>query len=224
MVVTVSFDFDIDYSTYVSYYNYFYYDYFSYYIDYDITTGRGDIQVELTSPSGTQSVIFPYRPRDGIPGDLVGYPLMSVHFWGEDPRGTWSMRISAVMALSFPLTVSDVSMTVYGTTETPEAVARIPSTCDQVCARGCAASGPQYCDACADGYVRNATTLECIVGCPADYAVRSGYCYDPEAPEPQCNQNGTVTDTDQSASAPMMGTSVLFLFLAFCVNIFATSL
>ncbi len=205
VVVTISFDFDIDDAEYVHYYNHFYHDYRYYYIDYDITTGRGDIQIELVSPSGTRSVIFPYRPRDGFPSDFTDFPLMSVHFWGEDPRGVWSMSATTIMALQFPLTVSGVTMTVFGTAETPAAVARIPATCDQVCARGCAASGPQYCDACAESYVRNATTLECISECPSGFAVRSGYCYDPESPEPQCNNDVP----DSAASLRMEILSVL---------------
>ncbi len=210
VVVTLSFDFDIDYAEYVYYYNHFYHDYFYYPIDYDITTGRGDIQVELVSPSGTRSVIFPYRPRDGLPSDLTDFPLMSVHFWGEDPHGVWSMRATTFMALQFPLTVSGVTMTVFGTAETPAAVARIPATCDQVCTRGCAASGPQYCDACAESYVRNAATLECMSECPSGFAIRSEYCYDPESPEPQCNY--TIIDIPDSVAALRMEILIVLLF------------
>ena len=188
VVVTLTAYFDIDYWSYVDYFYYFYYDYFYEYINYDITTGLGDIQVELVSPSGTQSVIFPYRPRDGLPRGVDDFPLMSVHFWGEDPKGSWKISFSTTGQLDFTFIVSDVSMTIYGTTKKPTAVERIPSACDEVCARGCAASGPQYCDACAEGYVRNAATLECTPesDCPDDYVVRSEYCYDPLAPEPQC--------------------------------------
>uniref|UniRef100_A0A1X7UTS1 Peptidase S8/S53 domain-containing protein n=1 Tax=Amphimedon queenslandica TaxID=400682 RepID=A0A1X7UTS1_AMPQE len=51
------------------------------------------------------------------------------------------------------------------------------------CARtkGCAAAGPQYCDACRSTLLRNATSLECIQPseCRSPNEIASGYCYLP---------------------------------------------
>ena len=53
---------------------------------------RGDIQVELVSPNGTKSILLPYRNYDFV--NVEGYdswPFMSVHYWGENPQGTWTI-------------------------------------------------------------------------------------------------------------------------------------
>ncbi|XP_011407646.1 PREDICTED: furin-like [Amphimedon queenslandica] len=46
---------------------------------------------------------------------------------------------------------------------------------------GCAAAGPQYCDACRSTLLRNATSLECIQlsECQPPNEIASGYCYLP---------------------------------------------
>ncbi|KAG7163032.1 Furin-like protease 1-like 1 [Homarus americanus] len=55
---------------------------------------RGQIEVLLESPSGTVSSLLPKRPLDLSPYGIYNHPLMSVHMWGEDPRGTWKLRIT----------------------------------------------------------------------------------------------------------------------------------
>ena len=63
----------------------------------------------------------------------------------------------------------------------PSAVSSIPSQCDSACARskGCAAPGPQYCDACKSTLLRDATTKKCIQhkDCVSPNKIASGYCY-----------------------------------------------
>ncbi len=144
---------------------------------------RGDIRLELTSPYGTLSVLMDYRDKDSSPGVFSDWPFMSVHYWGEDPRGTWTLRVR-FRGVSGSASVSGVSVTLYGTSEVPEAVSNIPSQCDAACARGCSGPGPEFCDACVN--LRNADTLECIDQCPLEYTERNGYCYDPSIPEPIC--------------------------------------
>lgn len=176
----------------------YYYLYENFYHYYDsVTPNRGDIQIELTSPSGTTSTLLPYRQKDSWPGDYKEWPFMSVHFWGENPQGEWSLVIRNG-GTDGTLEVSDVQFTFYGTEQTPAAVARIPVQCDPACARGCAAEGPEFCDSCRN--YRNATSLECIDECSAEFEIRSGHCYDSSQPEPQCVRDA-VMDTDFS-SAP----------------------
>ena len=79
---------------------------------------RGDIGIELTSPSGTVSTLLGYRYYDDyndyfdyndyydsyyddyyyydtIDDDgYLGWPFMSVMFWGEDPTGEWTLNIT----------------------------------------------------------------------------------------------------------------------------------
>ena len=177
------------------YYNLYYdlivnltYDYFD-----NVMPNRGDILIELTSPQGTTSILLPYRILDSWPGEYYQWPFMSVHFWGEDPTGDWTLTVRN-RGLSGILEVSDVQFAFYGTTSTPQVISRIPEQCDEACARGCAAAGPEFCDSCRQ--LRNATTLECIEDCPEGFTIRSGYCYDPSEPEPVCTPREFKVESD----------------------------
>lgn len=54
---------------------------------------RGNIRITLISPSGTPTHLLMARPRDTDEDTFDKWPFMSVHFWGENPRGTWKMII-----------------------------------------------------------------------------------------------------------------------------------
>ena len=157
----------------------------------DADSYRGCTAVGLTSPSGTISVLLFPRPLDESLEGYQSWPFMSVNFWGENPVGTWSLEVER--GNSGSVNVSDITMTLYGTASIPEAVSRIPSTCDPACARGCAAAGPEFCDACAN--LRNAETLKCIDQCPAGFTERHRYCYNASLPEPQCDHAGDLAST-----------------------------
>ena len=194
-----------------SIYDYLYYDaYFmtNYFYDY-VMPNRGDIQIELTSPQGTTSILLPYRIADSWPGEYYQWPFMSVHFWGEDPAGNWILTVINRGTTGI-LEVSDVQFMFYGTTFTPEVISRIPEQCDDACARGCAAAGSEFCDSCRQ--LRNATTLECIEDCPEGFTARSGYCYDPNEPEPVC-----ISGAGPNVVVFISGTSLLLAAIAVAV-------
>nr|XP_039273328.1 PC3-like endoprotease variant B [Styela clava] len=54
---------------------------------------RGDVSIELTSPCGTVSQLMSTRPLDASRGQVKEWPFMTVHSWGEDPRGVWKLRV-----------------------------------------------------------------------------------------------------------------------------------
>ena len=150
---------------------------------YSVEPNRGDIRLELTSPQGTTSIILPYRILDSWPGEYTNWPFMSVHFWGEDPSGDWTLTITN-RGSSGVVEVSDVQFTFYGTAETPEVISRIPQECHSACKRGCAAAGAEFCDSCRG--LRDAATLQCVGQCPEGHTMSSGYCYNATQPEPEC--------------------------------------
>ncbi|KAG0708497.1 Endoprotease bli-4 [Chionoecetes opilio] len=55
---------------------------------------RGQVEVVLESPSGTKSTLLPRRPLDLSPYGIYDHPLLTVHMWGEDPRGTWKLHFT----------------------------------------------------------------------------------------------------------------------------------
>ncbi|KAJ8304239.1 hypothetical protein KUTeg_017822, partial [Tegillarca granosa] len=60
------------------------------YLSYNI---RGHVVLHLTSPSGTKSSLLPKRPNDFSDKGFNGWPFLSVHFWGENPAGSWKLEI-----------------------------------------------------------------------------------------------------------------------------------
>ncbi|KAF7322439.1 PHOMO B domain-containing protein [Mycena chlorophos] len=57
-------------------------------------TRRGDVEVEITSPSGIRSVLGTKRDSDAAKTGFPGWTFMSVKHWGEDPVGDWVIRVS----------------------------------------------------------------------------------------------------------------------------------
>lgn len=54
---------------------------------------RGYLEGFVTSPIGTTSQILPYRANDVIGTNFNDWPILSLHFWGEKPQGTWRLRL-----------------------------------------------------------------------------------------------------------------------------------
>lgn len=138
---------------------------------------RGDIEITLTSPRRTTSTLLPFRRHDFV--NLEGYsswPFMSVHYWGENPFGQWTLTVT-FNSLEGSVEVNGVKMDLFGTGEVPEAVSDLPAQCHPQCRRGCSGEGPQNCDDCRN--LRVAATLDCVTSCPPGTAVsddRYGYC------------------------------------------------
>ena len=146
---------------------------------------RGDISIELRSPSRTQSTLLKFRSSiDDRRNEYYLWPFMSVMFWGENPVGRWQLSIRTAYSRTVA-SFSNLQFHFYGTSQRAASVARIPSRCHSNCVRGCAAEGSQFCDACAN--LRNAYTLQCINRCPPGYTERNGYCFDRTQPDPVCN-------------------------------------
>lgn len=150
---------------------------------------RGKITVYLTSPSGTRSTLLRERPLDDVSLGYEKWPLMSLHFWGEDPEGEWTITVvNNNKARRRPKNAVVVirSVQFYGVDTIPEAVSRIPAQCSEECdpTRGCADVGAEYCDVCAEFRVKS--SLECVSACPEGQIARRKYCYDPTTPEPAC--------------------------------------
>ncbi|XP_069558256.1 furin-like protease kpc-1 [Brachyistius frenatus] len=54
---------------------------------------RGDLSVSLESPGGTVSLLLDKRPNDASTAGLKNWTLMTVHCWGEQPRGRWTLQV-----------------------------------------------------------------------------------------------------------------------------------
>lgn len=54
---------------------------------------RGDIKIDLISPSGTKSTLLAPRTHDNSHAGFHVWPFMTVHMWGERPFGIWQLTI-----------------------------------------------------------------------------------------------------------------------------------
>lgn len=56
-------------------------------------TRRGEVELFLTSAQGTQSKLLTKRRKDISSATSFSWKFMSVHYWGENPSGTWSLKM-----------------------------------------------------------------------------------------------------------------------------------
>ena len=147
---------------------------------------RGRVTVDLISPSGTISHLLPERLADTLSDTFDNWPIKTVHFWGENPAGTWKTVIKN-KNYHGSIEVEVPSVTFYGTSKVPEAVSRIPTQCSPECdsKRGCAASGAEFCDACRE--LRVASTRKCVSSCPEGLKQSHRYCYNESELAKTCN-------------------------------------
>lgn len=66
------------------------------------STRRGDLEMFLTSPMGTKSMILSKRINDDDYRDgFTKWPFMTTHTWGEYPQGTWILEVIRKPIFSF---------------------------------------------------------------------------------------------------------------------------
>jgi subtilisin-like proprotein convertase family protein/subtilisin family serine protease len=76
---------------------------------------RGDVEINLISPDGTLSKMHPRRPHDNKPTPYNNWPFMSVHFWDEQPYGSWSVEIKNAGPTRARGIVHKLKLKLYGT-------------------------------------------------------------------------------------------------------------
>ena len=54
---------------------------------------RGELQIFLTSPSGTKSTLLPRRRYDNSSEGFTDWAFMTTHCWGESVVGTWQLEV-----------------------------------------------------------------------------------------------------------------------------------
>uniref|UniRef100_A0AAQ5XII5 Proprotein convertase subtilisin/kexin type 6 n=1 Tax=Amphiprion ocellaris TaxID=80972 RepID=A0AAQ5XII5_AMPOC len=84
---------------------------------------RGDLEINLISPSGTRSQLLAKRLFDSSNEGFRNWEFMTVHFWGERAAGTWSMEIiDSPSKLRNPDVLGSLkewTLTLYGTSQNP---------------------------------------------------------------------------------------------------------
>uniref|UniRef100_A0A3B3BUC8 SPC3 n=1 Tax=Oryzias melastigma TaxID=30732 RepID=A0A3B3BUC8_ORYME len=154
---------------------------------------RGDLSITLTSPSGTVSQMLANRPLDNSTEGFQDWEFMTVHCWGEQAAGKWTLKIQDTLSYergeTKPGVLEKWSLVMFGTAELPYSsahrlrtrAAEIPAAsdvteeyngpCDPECSEdGCDGPGPQQCVTCLHFFLKfkNNTRL-CVSECPAGF-------------------------------------------------------
>ncbi|XP_023709107.1 neuroendocrine convertase 2 [Cryptotermes secundus] len=83
-------------------------------------TRRGDVELFLTSPMGTRSMILSRRVNDDDHRDgFAKWPFMTTHTWGEYPQGTWSLEISFNSQTPQSGFIKEWTLMLHGTRDPP---------------------------------------------------------------------------------------------------------
>ncbi|CAJ1048583.1 proprotein convertase subtilisin/kexin type 6-like [Xyrichtys novacula] len=84
---------------------------------------RGDLEINLISPSGTRSQLLAKRLFDNSNEGFRNWEFMSVHFWGERAEGTWTLEIidspSKLRNPEVMGNLKDWTLTLHGTSQSP---------------------------------------------------------------------------------------------------------
>ncbi|CAM5145774.1 unnamed protein product [Eretmochelys imbricata] len=84
---------------------------------------RGDLQINLTSPSGTESQLLARRVFDISNEGFKNWEFMTVHCWGEKAEGEWTLKIhdtpSHMRNPERRGKLKEWSLILYGTAEHP---------------------------------------------------------------------------------------------------------
>lgn len=81
---------------------------------------RGVLEISLISPSGTKSILLSKRYHDHSSKGFKYWPFMTVHMWGENPVGNWTLEVSQKDDYhTAEATIMGWSLAIYGTSTSP---------------------------------------------------------------------------------------------------------
>uniref|UniRef100_A0A8P4KIP7 P/Homo B domain-containing protein n=1 Tax=Dicentrarchus labrax TaxID=13489 RepID=A0A8P4KIP7_DICLA len=84
---------------------------------------RGDLEINLISPSGTRSQLLAKRLFDSSNEGFRNWEFMTVHFWGERAEGTWTLEIidspSKLRNAEVLGNLKEWTLILYGTSQNP---------------------------------------------------------------------------------------------------------
>lgn len=84
------------------------------------STRRGDLELFLTSPMGTRSMILSKRRNDDDTRDgFTKWPFMTTHTWGEYPQGKWLLEVRLSGQLPQSGFLREWTLMLHGTREPP---------------------------------------------------------------------------------------------------------
>uniref|UniRef100_A0AAQ6AG67 P/Homo B domain-containing protein n=1 Tax=Amphiprion ocellaris TaxID=80972 RepID=A0AAQ6AG67_AMPOC len=153
---------------------------------------RGDLSINLTSPSGTKSQLLANRLFDHSMEGFKNWEFMTTHCWGEKAAGDWVLEIydspSQLRSQKVPGKLKEWSLVLYGTSVHPysshiekprfadlstdeEFTEEYNGPCDSECnENGCEGPGPHQCINCLHYFLKfKNNTRMCVSECPSGF-------------------------------------------------------
>uniref|UniRef100_A0A8C7MP60 Proprotein convertase subtilisin/kexin type 5b n=1 Tax=Oncorhynchus kisutch TaxID=8019 RepID=A0A8C7MP60_ONCKI len=154
---------------------------------------RGDLSINLTSPSGTKSQLLANRLFDHSMEGFKNWEFMTTHCWGEKASGDWILEIhdspSQLRSQKVPGKLKEWSLVLYGTSVHPYSAMRSDKPrsaeppadeefteeynglCDSECnENGCEGPGPHQCINCLHYFLKfKNNTRTCVSECPSGF-------------------------------------------------------
>ncbi|KAL6114118.1 pcsk5 [Pungitius sinensis] len=150
---------------------------------------RGDLSINLTSPSGTKSQLLANRLFDHSMEGFKNWEFMTTHCWGEKAAGDWVLEIydspSQLRSQKVPGKLKEWSLVTYGTSLHPysslrsekprstdeEFTEEYNGPCDPECnENGCEGPGPHHCINCLHYFLKfKNNTRMCVSECPSGF-------------------------------------------------------
>uniref|UniRef100_A0A673CQX7 P/Homo B domain-containing protein n=1 Tax=Sphaeramia orbicularis TaxID=375764 RepID=A0A673CQX7_9TELE len=154
---------------------------------------RGDLSINLTSPSGTKSQLLANRLFDHSMEGFKNWEFMTTHCWGEKAAGDWVLEIydspSQLRSQKVPGKLKEWSLVLYGTSVHPYSSLRSDKPrstdtlthpdeedeyngpCDSECnENGCEGPGPHQCINCLHYFLKfKNNTRMCVSECPSGF-------------------------------------------------------
>ncbi|MCI4381190.1 hypothetical protein PGIGA_G00248710 [Pangasianodon gigas] len=154
---------------------------------------RGDLSINLTSPSGTKSQLLANRLFDHSMEGFKNWEFMTTHCWGEKAAGDWILEIydspSQLRSQKAPGKLKEWALVLYGTSvhpyssrsDKPRSVVESPvedeygeeyvGPCDPECSEnGCEGPGPHQCINCLHYFLKfKNNTRMCVPECPPGF-------------------------------------------------------
>lgn len=108
------------------------------YVELDLSTPRrGDVAIDMVSPSGTHVGLMSTRAYDWDSVGFKNWRLMTTFLFGEDPNGVWKVTIKNNG--KYAVKLNSMFLDVFGTEESPkETSVSVPNSnditvCDELC-------------------------------------------------------------------------------------------
>lgn len=187
-------------------------------IDIEKPKQRGELEIILTSPSGTRSDILRPRRRDVGKGEgFRNWAFLTVFHWDENPTGKWTLEVKD-HSLSYGK-LNKWSLRFYGTCSTDILSVNETEICDKECKRNCPKPFSDVCIGCAQ--YCDCTIGRCVSDCGDHLVTDSEFRHCKRSNEDI--KFNYIPNSGGTTTKPLTGISISAMFAIICLALVIVS-